>query len=253
VGGDGDGQAFETLGEKMGSPPVLTVPNMGQLHGRIRIDTDAATTDKEKRGGLGGAVYWQHSDGSWRLVQVYSRVLNKAEANYAAVEAELLAAVETVRAAAWLIRKASAVTLVTDHQAVTHVAKLAEHKHGRLARWAVRLLEFALTLAYRPGEEAVVPDALSRAPYGAEVIGDESWQLTEAGTVREHLLAGDDELAEVEYEPRRRVADVRDQLAELPAGSADLLFVDYPWRHDSDPQARFFRRMDDDEWATLWR
>jgi hypothetical protein len=102
-----DIDTFERLRGKMASPPVLTVPDMGALHQRVRIDTDAATTDGGKRGGLGGAVYWQHNDGSWRLVQVYSRVLNDAEGRYAAVEGELLAAVETVRAASWLLRKAT--------------------------------------------------------------------------------------------------------------------------------------------------
>jgi hypothetical protein len=48
-------EVFEGLRGKMASPPVLTVPDMGKLDGRVRIDTDAATDAKEHRGGLGGA------------------------------------------------------------------------------------------------------------------------------------------------------------------------------------------------------
>jgi hypothetical protein len=168
------------------------------------------------------------------------------------VEAELLAAVETVRAASWLLRKATGTKLVTDHQAVTYVGKLAEHRHGRLARWATRLLEFDLLLAYRPGKEAVVPDAISRAPIGAQRLPAELEKIKVAGTVREQMaLPEQDEAAGVE-QPRPKVQDVRQQLAQLDAKSADLIFVDYPWRHDADRKERFFRRMEDDEWTTLW-
>lgn len=249
-------QAFKELKRALAAPPVLVVPRMAALHRRIRLDTDAATETKERRGGVGGAVFWLDDDGTWRLVMAHSRTLQPAERKYAPVEVEMLGAVELLRAAGWLLRKATGVLLVTDHQALTFIGKMATIEHGRLARWAARLLEFDLTLAYRKGADNVVADALSRAAPG---------QYDKGVAVRRAMaeVAGAGEVAalverEAQLDARgagaaRRENDISDELRRVQNLTYDVLMVDPPWKHDSDPVERFYRRMDDSRWPALMK
>jgi hypothetical protein len=78
-------------------------------------------------------------------------VLTAAERNYAPVEVELLAIIELLKAADWLLRKANDIVVITDHQTLEHITAMAHREHGRLARWALRLIEYDLQLFYRRG------------------------------------------------------------------------------------------------------
>ena len=226
---------FEALRQALASPPALTVPDMRRLHGRVRIESDACTETNGRPGGVGGTAWWRDADDKWRMVSAFSRVLKPAERNYAPIEVEMLGIIETLRHSSWLVSKATGIEAVTDHQALTFLATLGRAEHGRYARWAARLLEHDLVVSYRRGDENVVNDTLSRAPIGLLLRGE-----AEVAAMVSEATA--DELTDVREEVRQLIDDGQ---------RFGLALVDYPWTHDSDKKQRWFRRMPNDEWATL--
>lgn len=227
-------EAFNELRRRLAAPPALSMPDMAKLHGRVRIEVDAATESRLRHGGVGGIVSWQDDNGEWQMVGAYSRVLQPPERKYAPVEVEMLAAVKICKEASWLLYKAANVDLVTDHQAITCIGRMAASSHGRLARWAATLLQYDLRLRYRKGADNVAADAMSRAAEGQQM---------------RDLLRGAKELDEVDEVGAD--ADITVELRNIGDSSVDVALVDYPWRHDSDPEERYFRRMDDKRWEEL--
>lgn len=119
---------------------------------RWRIDTDAATGV-----GLGAALLQRD-----RPVGFYSRTLKPAERNYTAVELETLAVVEALRHWRHFV-EGGEVDVYTDNRAVTFIRRLGRgDATGRLARWAIQLSEYNITLYHRRGKDNVLADALSR-------------------------------------------------------------------------------------------
>jgi len=219
--------AFVELRQQLATPPALCVPDMRSLAGRVRLETDACTETAGRPGGVGGAAFWQDDAGTWRMVMAYSRTLKPAERKYAPVEVEMLGAIELLRAAAWLVSKAGSVELITDHQALQFVAKIGSVEHGRLARWAARLLDGDIRITYRRGADNVVADALSRAP------------RIEASSPTGDVVAAVDDI------------DIRTQMRAMPSASFDAVFIDYPWKHDTDRHERWFKRLPDEVWMEL--
>lgn len=155
-------RAFVETRSILSSPSTLTVPPGNKLAGRIRISSDARTSGGGFRGAIGGVVEWKDDNGIWRLVSSYSRVMTPAESKYAPTEAEMLGAVKTVDSATWLLRKVPTIDLLVDHQALIFLSRLGSLEHGRLARWAAKLLAAGINVVYRRGADNVVADAISR-------------------------------------------------------------------------------------------
>ena len=135
----------------MTSAPILTCPDFSQP---FELETDASDT------GL-GAVLNQTINGTNHVIAYASRNLNSAETRYSASEKECLAVV-------WAIRKfrpyleGYSFKVITDHMALKWLHNL-KNPTGRLARWALELLEFDYEVVYRKGSSNLVPDALSRS------------------------------------------------------------------------------------------
>ena len=225
-------KAFEALRAALSDDASLVIPPSDKLDGRLRVEADAATASASSGGGVGGCVTWLDDEGRWRLVTSYSRVLSKQERRFTATEVEMLGLVEVVRAAAWILRKARRVRVLTDHQALSFIATLAASDHGRLSRWAVRLMEHDLAVEYRPGAENVVADALSRAP------------PPEGTPIRDLLISAAYGVPEPRAAQSRLAdgVDVAEQMSALGDGDVDLAVVDWPWRY-ADASTRWFRRM----------
>ena len=95
-------------------------------------------------------------------VAYWSRKMIPAERNYEIHDKELLAIVGACAHWRHYLHKLSTGFLVyTDHQALQYF-NTKRQLNRRQARWAGELAEFDFTLQYRPGKEAVRPDALSR-------------------------------------------------------------------------------------------
>ena len=76
--------AFDTLRQKLTSPPILAFPDFSKP---FILDTDASDV------GLGAVLSQVQSDGSEHVVAYGSRVLSKAERKYSVTRRELLTVV----------------------------------------------------------------------------------------------------------------------------------------------------------------
>ena len=144
-------QAFQLLKLRACSTEVLSFPRLGEP---FVIFTDASDV------GL-GAILAQEQEGILRTIEYASYTLNEHEIRYSATHKECLAVLWSLER--WRqFTEGVHVTVVTDHQALVPILSKPSSS-GRLARWAIRIQDFNVTVKYRPGRENQAPDALSRA------------------------------------------------------------------------------------------
>ena len=171
--GDTQKQAFEVIKSCLVNSPTLSCPDFEKP---FVVQTDASSV------GL-GAVLSQEIGGAEHVIAYASRSLSDAEKKYSTTEQECLAVV-------WAIRKfrpyleGYRFTVVTDHNSLRWLHNL-RNPTGRLARWALELLEYDYVIEYRKGAMHHVPDALSRMYEGGEelcavIATDDQWYVGRA-------------------------------------------------------------------------
>ncbi|CAB0008807.1 unnamed protein product [Nesidiocoris tenuis] len=160
--------AFETLKERLTSPPILAYPDFTSS---FILATDAS--------GCGvGAVLSQLHNGKEHPVAYASRALNKAEMNYSATELELLAIVYAVNYFHQYLW-GSHFTIITDHAALRYLHQMKD-SNSRIMRWSLLLEEYAYTPKYKKGTINSNADGLSRAFAVVETLSSDQFIAQQA-------------------------------------------------------------------------
>ena len=143
-------EEFTYLKSVLCNVPTLTLPVPADF---FVLQTDASGV------GLGAVLSVVREEVEYP-VAFFSKKLLPRERKYCASELEALAVVVAVgHFEAYLITHPF--TIVTDHKALTFLNS-AQHRNGRLARWAIKLQPFTFTIRYRPGNLHINADSLSR-------------------------------------------------------------------------------------------
>uniref|UniRef100_A0ABD2WNY6 RNA-directed DNA polymerase n=1 Tax=Trichogramma kaykai TaxID=54128 RepID=A0ABD2WNY6_9HYME len=175
-------QAFETLKRSLSEAPVFVRPYFER---EFSIQTDALNY------AIGAVLTQEREDGEHPVYNI-SRVLTSAERNYTVTEKECLAVI-------WAIEKFRPYVedyhfeVVTDHRALSWLRNFKDPQ-GRVARWALKLMEYDFEAVYRKGSLHYVPDALLRAFendernefFELETIEDE-WYMKKMNEVKNSL------------------------------------------------------------------
>ncbi|KAG6438864.1 hypothetical protein O3G_MSEX000284, partial [Manduca sexta] len=142
--------AFQELKTRLTTAPVL----------RQADETKPYVIKSDASNYALGAVLVQGEGEDEHPVEYASRLMTPAERNYSTTEREALAVV-------WAISKFRGyieglpVTVITDHQALKWLMSLRSPT-GRIARWALQIQAYDITIKYTPGRTNVVADTLSR-------------------------------------------------------------------------------------------
>jgi len=129
--------------------PTLSCPNFKEPF----VQTDASSVDL-------GTILTQAIEGEEKVIVFASRALADPEKKCSVTEQECLAVV-------WAIQKfrpyleGYRFTVITNHNSLRWLHNL-KNPTGKLARWALELLEYDYEVIHRKGALHHVPDALSR-------------------------------------------------------------------------------------------
>src|SRR5579862_4086822 len=144
--------AFERLTSAVTIAPVLIQPDPMKPY---TIETDSSDF------GNGMALYQEGDDEKLHLIAFDGRKLHGAEIRYPTHEKELLAIKDALQKWHYYIENGLPIMVITDHDSLKYM-NTVQKPSKRLARWIDEFQQYNLIIKYRPGSQAVVPDALSR-------------------------------------------------------------------------------------------
>ena len=147
--------------------PLLKFPDFSK---RMVLAVDASQT------GVGGVLYQPDDDSNvitaHNIIAICSKKLNGTQRNYPVYKKELWGMVYALRKFHGFIWGRRDVTVLTDHKPLIHILK-QQVLSVALQQWLDVLLDYDLTIQYRPGVLHIIPDALSRmyeSTYGDDTI-----------------------------------------------------------------------------------
>jgi transposase InsO family protein len=135
----------------------ITAPVLGQF------DPEAETVLEADSSGwaIGGSLSQYDASQNLRPIAFFSQKNTPAECNYGIGDKELLAIIKCLDEWDAELRSVRTFTILTDHENLQRFMtkqKLTE----RQIRWAEKLSRYNFKIVFRPGSQAIVPDALSR-------------------------------------------------------------------------------------------
>ncbi|KAA3679211.1 uncharacterized protein DEA37_0009615 [Paragonimus westermani] len=147
--------AFNTLKDRLSSPPILAFPDFSPSAGPSILDTDASDL------AIGAALSKRSANGE-AVIAYAGRGLDKRERRYCTTCREMIALVYFHKHfRPYLLGKPFKVR--TDHQALQWLRNFREPE-GQVARWLDYLQDYDFDCIYRPGSRHANADALSRFP-----------------------------------------------------------------------------------------
>eukprot|EP00903_Cladosiphon_okamuranus_P006352 g6222.t1 len=150
--GKAQDEAFDAIIRALVSPPVLLPPDWDQP---FTLHTDASEI-------AAGAALTQEIENRDAVIGYGSKRWTPAEARHAPTIREVrgvLFGLDHFRT--YLLHRPF--TLVVDCSAITWLFT-SQHLSSTMYRYALRMMEFSMTLRWRKGTEHALPDALSRLP-----------------------------------------------------------------------------------------
>lgn len=151
--------SFEKLKNAMATAPIVANPDFSR---EFHLQCDASDVSA-------AAALGQHHDIGEVIIAYWSHKWTPQETNWGATEKEAACVVYGIRNFRnYLWGKHFVV--VTDAKAVTHVRTIKTDGSSKLARFALELNEYDVTIKHRAGRLSVVPDALSRAIEAISVV-----------------------------------------------------------------------------------
>ena len=163
VWGDKQEQAFLELKRRLCSPPVLAFPCFNPKYSFV-IQTDA--NDRAL-----SAILCQDTGKGEQVLQYASRTLTSSEKNYPVVKKEAAAILFGLKKFRHIIYGHPSIIIQSDHKPLSYIFS-SKNTNALLARWAMKIQEFAPQLLYKRGRDNVNADTLSRMyddpplPYG---------------------------------------------------------------------------------------
>ena len=172
-------QAFESLIQRLMSPPILAYPDFS-LPFILHIDASSL--------GL-GAILYQKQQGRERVIAYASRGLKTAEKNYPAHKLEFLSMKWAITDKFHDLLYGHRFSVITDNNPLTYVLTSAK-LDATGQRWVSELASYDFDIMYRPGKKNTDADTLSRLPredyktISAEVVkaigkGKETYSIVE--------------------------------------------------------------------------
>jgi hypothetical protein len=110
---------------------------------------------------VGGSLSQRDDNGLLHPVAFFSKKNVPAECNYPIHDKELLAIIRCLEHWDPELRSVASFEILTDHLNLQYFMK-KQQLSERQARWAETLSRYNFVIRYRPGKQAIVPDALSR-------------------------------------------------------------------------------------------
>ena len=162
-------QQWEVVKRAFATAPFLKFPDFNK---RFVIATDASQT------GIGGVLYQPDDEDNTitanNIVAIVSKQLNESQRRYPVYKKELWAVVYCLRKFHTFIHGRRDVTVLTDHKPLIHILK-QQSLCTALQQWLDVLLDYDLTIVYRPGVLHVIPDALSRMYMSSYANNVDTW------------------------------------------------------------------------------
>ena len=179
---EGCEMAFNTLKERLISPPVLAYASSNS---KYQISCDASTY------ALGYALEKLDANGKPRAIAYGGRALRGAELNWNISELECLAVVEAIKKFHPYLANGH-FHIYTDHIALKWLQNTKDMT-GRLARWSLMLQGYSFTINHRSGKSNTLADGLSRRHYEGEenetrVDIEELWPAVLSATSDESMM-----------------------------------------------------------------
>ena len=146
--------AFAAIKRSLQEAPILALPDFDTPFWVVCDASDYA---------IGCALLQADADGREHVVSYQSRALKPAEKNYPVHDKELLAMKYALVKFRVYLLGSKPFVIYTDHASL-RTATQSPHLSQRMARWLSFFAEYNFTVAYKPGRENILADALSRRP-----------------------------------------------------------------------------------------